>query len=452
MIKYQRLFFWFLIVITILAILIDLPKNIPIVIKLPFNNKPVVNKIFQGFNLNFLLAGKPIQKDFDFRKGLDLAGGTSVILRADMQNIPKEKRNDALEGAKTVIEKRINLFGVSEPVIQTSVSNNDYRIVVDLPGVNVDQAVSLIGKTAQLSFWEESNSSMSATTNLPLGMTQIFTKKPIKTNLTGSDLQDSSVTFDQSTGKPQVQLLFTTDGAKKFAEITKRNVNKIVAIALDNEVIEAPKVNEPILGGNAVITGSFTTDQAKALGIQLKAGALPVSLSVLQQSSIQATLGMVSLRKSLFAGFIAFLVIVVFMIFLYGRLGMLASLALMLYTIFVLAIFKAIPVTLTLAGIAGFILSIGMAVDANILIFERMREELRKGRKYQAALELGFSRAWTSIRDSNISTLITCGVLFKFGTGTVRGFALTLAIGVFVSMFSAILVTRTFLRMVYKKI
>jgi preprotein translocase subunit SecD len=226
-------------------------------------------------------------------------------------------------------------------------------------------------------------------------------------------------------------------------------VGYILAIALDIVVIEAPRVCQAIYGGNAVITGEFTTDQAKTLQIQLDAGALPVPLTVLQQQAINATLGQSSLEKSLIAGIIGFIVIVLFMIVLYGRLGAIASLALVIYTLIVLSLFRLIPVTLTLAGIAAFILSIGIAVDANILIFERMKEELRRGRSHDMAMDLGFSRAWPSIRDSNVSSLITSGILYYFGTGIVRGFAFTLALGVAVSMFSAIVVTRTFLRVFY---
>jgi protein-export membrane protein SecD len=247
-----------------------------------------------------------------------------------------------------------------------------------------------------------------------------------------------------------VELKFSTDGAKKFGDITKRNVGKVVAIALDNQLVEAPRVNEPIYGGSAVITGEFTTQQAKTLQIQLNAGALPVSLSVLEQHAIGASLGKESLQKSLVAGLLGFVVIVLFMVVLYGRLGVIASVALTIYTLLILTLFRLIPVTLTLAGIAGFILSIGIAVDANILIFERMKEELRKGRSQTMAIDLGFSRAWPSIRDSNVASLITSSILYYFGTGIIRGFAFTLALGVLVSLFSAITVTRTLLRIFYR--
>lgn len=321
---------------------------------------------------------------------------------------------------------------------------------------DVNQAVKLIGTTAKLSFWEKVASPAAGAPvvlpdDTPVGLVQLFEGIPSKTELSGEDLQRSDVIFDPNTGRPQVQLTFTSAGSREFAAITRRNVGELLVIALDNQIVEAPRVNEAISGGNAVISGNFTTDQAKSLAVQLNAGALPVSLSVLEQHAIGATLGEASLQKSFIAGIIAFFVIVLFMVVLYGKLGVVASIALMLYTLLTLTIFRLIPVTLTLAGIAGFILSIGIAVDANILIFERMKEEIRSGKSSNTAMELGFSRAWLSIRDSNIASFITSAILYYFGTGIVKGFALTLALGVAVSMFSAIVVTRTLLRFVYKK-
>lgn len=437
-----RFLFWFIVCLTSLALLIDFP-----------NQLTISNKTVYGFSSFLKRFG--VEKDFEFKKGLDLAGGSSITLSANMKDVAKSSRDDALESAKAVIERRVNFYGVSEPLVQTAKVNNDYRIVVELPGVtDVNSAVSLIGKTAQLTFWEDSSATPSAkiatdSALFPIGITSIF-QNPKKTNLTGADLKSASVGFNQNTAEPEVQLEFTQEGAKKFEEITKRNVEKVVAIALDNEIIQAPRVNQVITGGNAVITGGFTQDQAKAVSIQLNAGALPVPLTILEQRTIGATLGEESLLKSFFAAVIGFITIVFFMCVLYGRLGVIASMSLVLYALFVLAIFKIIPVTLTLAGIAGFVLSIGMAVDANILIFERMKEEIRLGRNKDTALELGFSRAWSSIRDSNIASIITAIILMYFGTGIVRGFALTLFIGVLVSMFSAITVTRTFLRLIYK--
>ncbi|MEK7605287.1 MAG: protein translocase subunit SecD [Patescibacteria group bacterium] len=440
-----------IVVVTLLALLINIPDSVSLNF-LPFlkTQKAPVKLI----NINTLLSPLGLNQNVAFKKGLDLQGGTSITLRADMKTIPTNERKDALDSAKQVIERRINFFGVSEPLVQTSQVNSDYRIIVEIPGVtDVNQAVSLIGKTAQLTFWETGASTSAKTTtaaNLPLGITQVMGEAARPTNLTGKDLKKADVTFNPNTGEPQVQLTFTASGSKKFADITTRNVGKIVGIVLDNVLVQAPRVNEPIVAGTAEITGQFTIPQAKALQIQLNAGALPVPLSVLQQRAIGATLGDQTVRKSLIAGAIGFVVIVIFMIGLYGRLGVIASIALIIYTLITLSVFRLVPVTLTLAGIAGFILSIGIAVDANILIFERMREEMRKGKSEHASIDLGFSHAWASIRDSNIASLITSSILMVFGTGIVRGFALTLAIGVLVSLFTAITVTRTLLRTVYR--
>lgn len=446
----------FVTVLIVLVTLVSLLINIPSTITLPFN-VPFINKNeLRLVNLNTFLNPIGLGRDFSFRKGLDLEGGSSITLRADMSDIPQSQRENALESAKEVIERRINFFGVTEPLVQTASGNNDYRIIVEIPGVtDVNQAASLIGTTAELSFWEEGTTSASLTATesagLPLGVPQMLGPDAKKTELTGKDLESAAVTFNPNTGEPQVQLNFTSEGAKKFADITKRNVGKIVGIVLDNELIQAPRVNEPILAGTAEITGGFTLDQAKAVQIQLNAGALPVPLSMLEQKAIGATLGNESLQKSFMAGFLGFGVIVAFMIALYGRLGVVASLALTVYTLVILALFRIFSVTLTLAGIAGLILSIGIAVDANILIFERVREEVRRGRTYHGALNLGFTKAWASIRDSNIASLITSAILMIFGSGMVRGFALTLAIGVVVSLFSAITVTRTLLGIMYKE-
>src|SRR3989338_9125021 len=452
-----RLLFWGIIFLTITALLVDLPSftisfESP---QIPFINKRFsINRHFEGDMIRFFAGSFNFHRDTSFRLGLDLAGGTSVTLKAKMEGASSSQKDAALDGAKSVIERRVNLFGVSEPVVQTAKTNNEYRIIVELPGItDVDEAVRLIGTTAQLSFWEQGSTEsgkLATASALPKNLLLVLPNNPQKTNLTGSDLEQASVTFSQNTAEPQVQLVFKKDGIKKFADITKRNTGKVLAIVLDDQLLQAPQVNEPILGGNAVITGGFTAQQAKTLSIQLNGGALPVSLSILEQRTIGATLGSSSLAQSLFAGAVGFVVIVIFMIVLYGRLGVIASFTLILYALFVLALFKLIPITLTLAGISGFILSIGMAVDANILIFERMKEEFHRGKHPQVAMELGFSRAWTSIRDSNVSSIITALILFYFGTGAVKGFALTLCIGVLVSMFSAITITKTFLRLIYK--
>lgn len=436
--KNPRLLFWFIILLTSASIFINLPSTV-------------------SFNPNLVTKKLGLGKALEFRQGLDLKGGVNLTFKADVSDLSEAERDKALESARTVIERRVNLFGVSEPLIQTAKVNKDSRIIVELPGVtNVNDAVNLIGQTAKLSFWETTASvsaEIATSSAYPINASLVG---PIKqTNLTGSDLSSSGVVFDPNTGKPQVQLKFNSEGGKKFGEITKKNIGKPLAIVLDNIIIEAPNVNEAIITGDAVISGSFTQASAKALSTQLNAGALPVSLSVLEQHVVGPTLGQESLRKSLIAGVIGFITIVIFMVSLYRKLGIIASVALLMYTLFNLAVFKLssltpFGITLTLAGIAGLILSIGMAVDANILIFERIKEEIRNGKSKTSAIELGFSHAWTSIRDSNVSTLITCVILYTFGTGIIRGFALVLAIGVLISMFSAITITRTMLRLVYK--
>jgi preprotein translocase subunit SecD len=274
------------------------------------------------------------------------------------------------------------------------------------------------------------------------------------TGLTGKDLKIARVDFgagDQISGDPVVSLEFNPEGAAKFSRLTAENIGRPLAIFLDEQLLTAPTVQSAIPDGKAVISGQFTVDDAKRLTIQLNAGALPVPIRIVEQRTVGATLGTESIAKSLFAGFIGFVVVLLFMVANYGFKGLLADLALIIYVLLSLSFFKLIPVTLTLAGIAGFVLSVGMAVDANILIFERIKEEIRWGRPKKAAIELGFHRAWTSVRDSNASSLITAAILFWFGSGSVRGFALTLAVGIFVSLFTSISVTRSLIRIFYSR-
>lgn len=270
------------------------------------------------------------------------------------------------------------------------------------------------------------------------------------TSLTGKQLKKASVELAPNSGIPQVSLEFNSEGSDLFAELTKKNTGKLLAIFLDGQPISIPRVNEPILSGQAVISGSFTIKDAKLLAQRLNAGALPVPIELISQTTVGATLGSDSVQKSLVAGFWGLILVALFMILYYRLPGALSIIALLIYTVIALALFKLIPVTLTLAGIAGFILSIGMAVDANVLIFERLKEELRAGRDLTTAVEQGFKRAWSSVRDSNVSSLITCAILFWFGSSIVKGFALTLAIGVIISMFSAITITRQLLRLIAK--
>ena len=401
---------------------------------------------------NFL--GRQVELSFPLKLGLDLQGGIQLILEAQTDSIAQEDRDAALESVKGVIEKRVNLFGVSEALVQTSKINQSRRILVELPGLkDASAAAELVGKTAQLVFKEiPASRSAEATQSALVGA---FIAEP--TSLTGADLKKAQVTFGAgSSGKsgPQVAIEFSSEGAEKFAQITKRNIGKPVYIFLDEQLVSYPMVEQEILG-NALITGQFSPEEAKNLAIQLNAGALPVPVKILEQRQIGPTLGKESVDKSMIAGIIGLLVIMIYMVAFYGYLGVIADLGLIIYALITLAIFKTglfliPPITLSLAGIAAFILSIGMAVDANILIFERMREELRWGKDKKLALELGFKRAWTSIWASNVSSIMIAMILYYMGTPVVKGFALTLAIGVLVSMFSAIVVTRTILRMIIK--
>lgn len=373
-------------------------------------------------------------KEIKVHQGLDLQGGTHLAYEMDTSKIDSKNLTTAAQSVVNVIDRRINALGVSEPIIQTSKIGDKQTIIVELPGISdVNEAINLIGKTAQLKFKEFGGDSANPTFQ--------------DTQLTGANLQRAQVQFDQNTGEPQVSIQFNSEGAKLFADITKRNLEKPVAIELDGEIISAPTVQTIIENGEAVITGKFDITEAKKLAIELNAGALPVPIKLIEQRNIGATLGSESVKMSLVAGLIGLILIAIFMILYYRLPGALAVLALFVYALITLALFKLIPVTLTLAGIAGFILSIGMAVDANILIFERTKEELNMGKSIGLSLEEGFKRAWSSIRDSNFSSLITCAILYYGTSGIVKGFAITLALGIIISMFTAITVSRTFLRL-----
>jgi preprotein translocase subunit SecD len=446
MFKDKRITLVIILVLTIVAILIDIPR-----IPLKFNAGPInVDTVLQSPKVDWNIFGFNFKRDFDVKLGLDLQGGTNLTLKADVSEIPEGERDQALEAAKEVIERRVNFFGVAEPVIQTSKVGEDYRIIVELPGLsNIQEAKSLVGQTAKLEFRKYKDP------NVPAGViASIENTEP--TGISGRDLKSAKVDFQQAGQNPQEQggpvvaFAIRSESVSKFREVTKSLIDKPMVIFLDDQPVSAPTVRSEI-GEEGVITGEFTPDEAKRLAIQLSAGALPVKkIDIISERNIGPTLGQESINRSLIAGAVGFLVIALFMIVYYGFLGLLADIALILYALFVLALFKSVPVTLTLAGIAGFILSIGMAVDANILIFERMREELRAGRNKAQAIEIGFTRAWSSIRDSNVSSLITSVILFWFGTGAVRGFAVALAIGILVSMFTAITVTRNLLRVFYK--
>ena len=385
-----------------------------------------------------------LQRDLEPKLGLDLSGGVQVVMSADMSAIDEQGRDDALESAKNVVENRINSIGVKEPIIQAVKAPGQYRLNIELAGISdVDQAIELIKKAAHLEFRTVKQATLEATTE---ALPQDFEAS----GLTGADLTRAQAEPSNDPQNPGyvVSLEFNSEGAKKLEEITQNNFQKPMAMFLDDEPISwpPPVIQAVISDGKAQITGNFTADEARGLAIQLNAGALPVSLKIESQSRVGPTIGQVTIEKSILAALIGIVSVAVFMILYYRLLGLFAVVALFVYTLLVFAIFKLIPVTLTLAGIAGFILSIGMAVDANILIFERMKEEKRWGKEKLESFFAGFERALSSIRDSNVSSLITCAILFNFGTGPIRGFALTLAIGILVSMFSAIVVTRTLLR------
>jgi preprotein translocase subunit SecD len=375
-------------------------------------------------------------RSVELREGLDLQGGVRLVYQLDLSQTAQSEKSQALESTRNVMERRVNSTGVAEPLIQPSNIGTNESLIVELPGIkDVQEAIDLIGKTAQLEFKEYDPNSDA---NDP---------KWLATGLTGKQLTKATVTFDQTTNKPQISLQFNADGAKLFGDITARNVNNPLAIFLDNELLSAPNVQEKISSGQAVITGQFTLQEAKNIVNLLNAGALDVPIKLVEQRTIGATLGEESVKASLVAGLIGLVLVALFMLLNYRWAGFVAILALVSYTLMTFAIIKYVPVTMTLSGIAGFILSVGMAVDANILIFERMREELRAGKNLKIAMEEGFRRAWPSVRDSNAATLITCAILFFTTTGSIRGFALTLAIGVIVSLFSSITISRTFLRL-----
>ena len=409
--------------------------------------------------------------------GLDLQGGVNLTYQADLSTVGDAEKAGAMAGLRDVIERRVNLFGVTEPVVQ--IQGQD-RLVVELPGVtNVQDAIKMIGETPYLEFLEqreesetqqildkikeaqkaqEANEDISKIADWQLALQHPYFKP---TELTGKYLSKVNVVFDQTTYKPQIEIIFNSEGEKLFEQITEKNIQKPLAIFLDGASIVdtsldgkidaqdlyAPIVQGKITGGRAVITGDMSTQRANEISRRLNSGALPVKIGEpISQQTIGPTLGSVSLRKSLEAGIYGFLAVVLFMFLIYKLPGVLASLALIIYVLIVLALFKFIPVTLSLAGIGGFVLSIGMAVDANILIFARMKEEIKQGKAIASAIEEGFKRAWPSIRDSNFNSLIVCAILFIFATSFIKGFALTLAIGILVSMFSAITVSRTLIR------
>ncbi|HAS80432.1 TPA: protein translocase subunit SecD [Candidatus Nomurabacteria bacterium] len=409
-----------------------------------FKSEPKLNSNFEN-EASFL-------KNFPFRLGLDLSGGSHLIYKADISAVKTGEVSVSMDSLRDVIERRVNLFGVSEPVVQVQnsgfVSGEDEKLIVDLPGVtDVEKATAMIGQTPLLEFKIEApkDTPQNAIVDKDGKVTLDTSPQFVSTELTGRYLEKATLQFDETTREPQVSLQFDDTGTKLFAQITKDNVGKMVAIYLDGAPISVPVVREEIPNGQAVISGSFTPTEGKQLVGRLNSGALPVPISLLSRQTIGASLGGNAVTAGVKATIVGFLLIALFLIFWYRLPGLIAVFALSIYVTIMLSLFKLLPVTLTAAGIAGFIISIGIAVDANILIFERLKEELRSGRTIADAVSAGFSRAWSSIRDSNISTIISATILFWFGTSLIKGFALTLGMGVLVSMFSAVMISRIFL-------
>ena len=367
--------------------------------------------------------------------GLDLEGGAHLVYSIDLSKVAVADQSSVVAGLRDVIDKRVNLFGVGEPQVYTAQGNNGTaELDVDLPGVkDIAQAIAQIGQTPLLDFREVDTSGS--------------TTQYIYTNLDGEYITGASLIYNQTTGQPQVQINFNSDGGQIFGKITAANVGKPLAIFLDNQLIEAPTVQEAITGGSAVISGgNMTISSAQQLVERFNAGALPAPITLINQQTVSPTLGSNSLQEVILAGIIGTLLVILFMLFYYRSLGIFAALALIIYIMLTMGLFKVLGITLSLAGLAGFILTIGMAVDANILIFERIKEELKRGLPKASAIEEGFRRAWPSIRDSNTSTIITAAILYFFTSSFVQGFAVTLLLGVLVSLFSAITTTRLFLR------
>ena len=441
-------------------------------------------------------------RDVRIVRGLDLQGGLRVLLEADLP-ADTEVTTEQMQTVRDIVENRVNGLGVTEPLVQVAGTR---RILVELPGVgDPNQAVAAIQETGLLEFVEvsvqdrlallsgqipmltdfaqssetapsgasaeptiPSESSLTGPTSTALAPalaatassttpepTPAVPSQVFRTIMTGAALQSAYVSRDQ-VGEYIVSFTLTDAGSRIFSDYTAAHVGGYLAIVLDKQVISIPRIDEAITQGSGAISGSFTYDSANSLAIQLSYGALPIPLKIVDSKTVGPTLGQDSLRKSTIAGVIGLATIMLFMALYYRLPGVLADLALLVYAVLTFALFKLIPVTLTLPGIAGFVLSIGVAVDANVLIFERMKEELRAGRVLRQAIDLGFSRAWPSIRDSNLSTLITCVILYwfgaSFGASIVKGFSLTLALGVLVSLFTAITVTRTFLHTVLDRL
>src|SRR3989344_5538771 len=410
-----------------------------------YKTEPKLNKNFENQSVFF--------KKFPFRLGLDLSGGTHLIYKADVSAVSSGEIGSSMEALRDVIERRVNLFGVSEPVVQVQrgglISGAGEQLIVDLPGVtDIKEAVKMIGQTPVLEFKTE-NPKKDEAQNVVVGADGVATvsldSQFVATELTGRYLKKATLERDPNTLEFQVSLQFNDEGTKLFAKMTKENIGKMIAIYLDGAPVSTPVVREEIPNGQAFISGNFTPNEAKLLVGRLNSGALPVPITLASTQTIGATLGESAVNAGVKAAVIGFLLVAFFLI-LWDRLpGLIAVVALSFYTAILLTIFKLLQVTLTAAGIGGFIISLGMAVDGNVLIFERMKEEIKKGANIHDGIHAGFKRAWSSVLDSNTSSIITSIILFWLGTPLIKGFDLTFGLGVLVSMFSAITVSRIFL-------
>lgn len=436
--------FWTIIASAFVCLIVNLPLKFSL-----------FGKTFYRPDFSLNIGSFKFKPNLNLRYGLDLAGGASLLFDVDTSSLNQADLNDALESLKTNIERRVNLFGVSEANVQLVKRNESYRLSVDLPGVtNIDEAIALIGQTAQLSFRGVVDEKLftEATTSAE------FISSLKDTGLNGSHLVKAAPTTNTNTGAVEVSLEFDPEGAKLFEKATTDYLDKRLAIFLDDQVVTAPTVSVTIPDGKAVINGSFDIKSAKALSAQLNAGALPLPIKLIQQSQVGASLGQDSINKGIKAGLVGLGLVSLFMIGNYGLLGLIADLSLLVYALITLTLYRLIPVTLTFPGIVGFILSVGMAVDSNILIFERMKEEIRAGKSWNNAMELGFGRAWNSIKDANTCTIITGLILFNpfnwpflNNSGMVRGFAVTLLLGIVLGIFTGVFVTRNLLRVLAKK-
>jgi preprotein translocase subunit SecD len=412
----------------------------------------VVLLAFAGY-LTYFIATTATDSRHAVRLGLDLAGGTELVYQADTSAVTSDVQG-ALDSLREVIERRVNVFGVAEPLVQieqgsTLAGNPDYRLIVELPGVtDVQAAVDALGKTPTLDFRV---GAFEARPPTGTSTQPVLTKVYQPTGLTGqylasAQLQFGSGTAGQTPNQPIVVLNFNEEGARLFEQITTEHVNKELAIFLDGELISNPVVQEPITGGTATITGSFTPQEARDLVENLNFGALPVPIELSSSNTVGPTIGATAYQAGLIAGALSFLLVSLFMMVWYRLPGVVATFALFLYILINIAFIKLIPVTLTASGIAGFILSIGLAVDANVLIFERMKEELRAGKSPREALAIGFGRAWPAIRDGHFTMIISAIILFWMGTSIVKGFALVFGLGIIVSLFTALSVSRVILQ------